>query len=147
LATNTRGGNIALPAEISTAWGPVPSSTACSSAWLFGSTERILWSGSLTTSSGPAPLLGDGPATISGVVSTSILPDSELAFRLATAMLCADGSATRTVSELGAAPMKRGARSSWTVVATAAAPTGTTERVWSSTLAVTAYSPASGNGE
>ena len=39
-----------------------------------------------------------------------------------------------------------GARSRWTVVATAAAPIGMTDSVWSPMFAVTAYSPASGNG-
>jgi hypothetical protein len=77
------------------------------------------------------------------------VPDSELALRLASASWRADGapSAAKTVSELGAAPIAFGARSSWTVVATAAAPIGTTDNVWSSMFAVTAYSPASGSGE
>src|SRR5207244_1493434 len=66
---------------------------------------------------------------------------------LAMASACPDDdpSAARTVSEFGTAPMVDGARSSWTVPATLAAPIGTTDNVWSSRLAVTAYSPASGN--
>ncbi len=68
---------------------------------------------------------------------------------LATARACPvdEPSAARTVSELGTAPTLAGARSSCTVPATIAAPIGTIDNVRSSTLPVTAYSPASGSRE
>src|SRR5438270_1585822 len=147
-ATYTCGVSIALPAARLTACGPAPSSSAGPRAWLAGSTDRMVLSASLTTSTGPVGLFGDGAAISWAWVPTSSVPDSLLAFRLASATVWASGepSAASTLSELGAAPTAAGATSSWTVVATAAAPIGMTDSVWSSMFAVTAYSPARGNG-
>src|SRR5919202_5619571 len=140
---------MALPAEMWIACGPAPNCRGAPSPFEPGSTERIVLSDSLTTTSGPPTLAGGGAATCSGSLPMSMVPDSVLAFRLATATSRVDAAlpTTSTVSELGAAPTARGARSSCTVVATAAAPIGTTDRLWSSILAVTAYSPESGSGE
>src|SRR5919202_968506 len=140
---------MALPAEMWIACGPAPNCRGAPSPFEPGSTERIVLSDSLTTTSGPPTLAGGGAATCSGSLPMSMVPDSVLAFRLATATSRVDAAlpTTSTVSELGAAPTVRGARSSCTVVATAAAPIGTNERLWSSVLAVTAYSTDRGSGE
>ena len=109
---------------------------------------RSVSSALLTASSGPIGYVGDGaPIELVGLPTSSV-PDSLLELRLATATVCdaSEPSAAMTMSELGAAPMATGARSSCTVVATAAAPIGTTLKVRSSTLPVTAYSPARGRG-
>ena len=64
---------------------------------------------SLITSSGPPALDGGGAATRAGLVPTSIVPDSLLEFKLATASTCDAGepSDANTVSEFGAAPIAR----------------------------------------
>src|SRR5438067_4385986 len=128
--------------------GPAPTGWGAPNTRVVGSTERIVSSVSLTTSSGLVGPFGGGAAMTSGGLPTSMVPDSVDAFRLAIATAWADGepSAAMTVSEFGAAPTARGARSRGTVAATAAAPIGTTDSVWSSRLAVTAYSPANGSG-
>src|SRR5579864_2845083 len=98
---------------MSTECGPAPNGSGAPTASVVGSIARMVLSASLTTSTGPTGLLGGGAVTSSGCEPTSIVPDSLLASRLATARSWADGSpsAANTVSELGAAPTARGARS------------------------------------
>src|SRR5690349_16752158 len=144
--TYTCAGCIYEPRAKLTACGPAASCTGGPTVCELGSTGRMVLSASLTISSWPfEPLSGGVPRAPVGL-PPSMVPFCALLFRLATARLLLLGaeSAASTMSELGAAPTEPGARSSCTVVATAAAPIGTTDSEWSSWLAVTANSPCRG---
>jgi hypothetical protein len=57
---------MALPAATFTLWGPAPIGSGEPSAWLFGSSDRIVLSASLATSTGPLGKFGGGAATSPG---------------------------------------------------------------------------------